>query len=402
MSRPVPAALTAEEKQRYGRHLSLPEVGEAGQLRIKAARILLVGLGGLGSPAALYLAAAGAGRLGLLDADRVELSNLQRQVLYGMNDLGRPKAEAAADRLRQLNPEVELEVLPVRLAAANAERLVAPWDVVIDGSDNAATRYLVNDVCVKLGKPDVWGAVLRFEGQFAVFGLPGGPCYRCLFAEPPPPGVVPSCAEAGVLGVLPGLIGTLQAAAALELVLDGLNDSQRAESDFRRHAGRFLVYDGQRLSFREIRLEADPACPVCAGRQAIVLRDEPYLCASPDPEEMTMTEKTAPDNVPPAIDVATLDAWRREGREHLLIDVREQDEWDHSRIDGARLLPLRGLSSRLEELDPSAVIVVHCHHGGRSGQAVQFLRSRGYAGATNLAGGIDAWSREIDPAVPRY
>lgn len=400
-----PRELTPQEKQRYGRHLSLPEVGEAGQLKIKAARILLVGLGGLGSPAALYLAAAGVGRLGLLDADVVELSNLQRQVLYGMPDLGRPKAEAAADRLRQLNPEVELEVLSLRLTAANAEELVAPWDLVLDGSDNAATRYLVNDVCVKLGKPDVWGAVLRFEGQMAIFGLPGGPCYRCLFPEPPPPGLVPSCAEAGVLGVLPGLIGTLQAAAALELVLHGRDDSPRAREHFARHAGRFLVYDGRRSSFREIRLEADEACPVCAPGAGIVLRDEPYLCSSQpsQPKETTMTEKAVPEAIiPPAIDVATLDAWRREGREHLLLDVREQDEWDRSRIDGARLMPLRGLPARLDELDKGAVIVVHCHHGGRSGQAVQFLRSRGYAGATNLAGGIDAWSREIDPAVPRY
>lgn len=388
------AELTAAEQQRYGRHLSLPEVGDLGQRKLKAAKILLVGLGGLGSPAALYLAAAGIGRLGLLDPDAVELSNLQRQVLYGMADLGRPKAEAAAERLRDLNPEVALDVLPLRLAAANAEALIAPYDLVLDGSDNAATRYLVNDACLKLGKPLVWGAVLRFEGQMAVFGLPGGPCYRCLFPEPPPPGTVPSCAEAGVLGVLPGLIGTLQASAAIELVLSSGTDGSPGGSA---HAGRFLVYDGRRLRFREITFAADPDCPSCARPETIVLRDEPYLCALP--EEKKMSE---PLNVPAAIDVATLDAWRREGREHLLVDVREQVEWDTARIDGARLLPLRGLPARLDELPQDQVIVVHCHHGGRSAQAVQFLRARGYAGATNLAGGIDAWSSTIDPAVPRY
>jgi molybdopterin/thiamine biosynthesis adenylyltransferase/rhodanese-related sulfurtransferase len=382
--------LTAEEERRYGRHLSLPEVGELGQRKLKAARILLVGAGGLGSPAALYLAAAGIGRLGIVDGDRVELSNLQRQVLFGMADLGRPKAEAAAERLRAMNPEIESVPLAVRLAAANAEELLAPWDLVIDGSDNAATRYLVNDACVKLGKPDVWGAVLRFEGQLAVFGLPGGPCYRCLFPEPPPPGTVPSCAEAGVLGVLPGIVGTLQASAAIDLALHGAQASGLA--------GRFLVYDGKSLRFREISLAADPACPSCADPGKIVLSDQPFLCPIPQ-EEPAMAPK---EQIPAAIDVATLGAWRREGRPHLLLDVREQHEWDHSRIEGAKLMPLRGLPARLDELDPEATIVVHCHHGGRSGQAVQFLRSRGFAGATNLAGGIDAWSLEVDPAVPRY
>ena len=387
--------LTAAERERYGRHLSLDEVGEEGQLRLKAASVLLVGLGGLGSPAALYLAAAGVGRLGLLDHDKVELSNLQRQVLYGMADLGRPKAAAAADRLRAQNPGVEIQALETRLAAANAEAILAEWDVVIDGSDNAATRYLVNDACLKLGKPDVWGAVLRFEGQLAIFGLPGGPCYRCLFPEPPPPGVVPSCAEAGVLGVLPGVVGAMQASAAIELILHGIERSPQA--------GRFLIYDGRRLSLREISLDKDPACPACADPRGIVLRDQPYLCPTP-PEERKLTEKTAPaaENVPAAIDVATLDAWRREGREHLLVDVREPAEWETARIEGARLMPLRGVAARLDELDPNALIVVHCHHGGRSGQAVQFLRSRGFRGATNLTGGIDAWSLEIDPSVPRY
>ena len=382
--------LAAAEEERYGRHLSLPEVGELGQRKLKAAKVLLVGLGGLGSPAALYLAAAGVGRLGLLDADRVELSNLQRQVLYGMADIGRPKAEAAAERLRAANPEIEIVPLAVRLAAANAEELLGPWDLVIDGSDNAATRYLVNDACLQLGKPDVWGAVLRFEGQLAVFGLPGGPCYRCLFPEPPPPGTVPSCAEAGVLGVLPGIVGTLQASAAIDLLLHGAAGSALA--------GRFLVYDGRRMSFREIRLEADPACPSCADPGKIVLRDQPYLCSIPQEENAVANQEV----IPAAIDVATLDAWRNEGKPHLLLDVREQHEWDHSRIEGAQLMPLRGLPARLEELDPEATIVVHCHHGGRSAQAVQYLRARGFAGATNLAGGIDAWSLQVDPAVPRY
>ena len=392
--------LTAAERERYGRHLSLDEVGEAGQLRLKAASVLLVGLGGLGSPAALYLAAAGVGRLGLLDHDKVELSNLQRQVLYGMADLGRPKAAAAADRLRAQNPGVALEALETRLTAANAEAILAEWDVVIDGSDNAATRYLVNDACLKLGKPDVWGAVLRFEGQLAIFGLPGGPCYRCLFPEPPPPGVVPSCAEAGVLGVLPGVVGAMQASAAIELILHGIERSPQA--------GRFLIYDGRRLSLREISLDKDPACPACADPRRIVLRDQPYLCANlsrsgPNPpEEKEMFWKAASDDIPAEIDVATLETWRREGREHLLLDVREPAEWETARIEGAQLMPLRDLPAQFGQLDRQAVIVVHCHHGGRSSQAVHYLRSRGYRGATNLAGGIDAWSAEIDPSVPRY
>jgi molybdopterin/thiamine biosynthesis adenylyltransferase/rhodanese-related sulfurtransferase len=389
VSRELPG-LTADEERRYGRHLSLAEVGEQGQRKLKAASILLIGAGGLGSPAALYLAAAGVGRLGIVDGDRVELSNLQRQVLYGMADLGRHKAKAAAERLRAMNPEIEVVPLAVRLEAANAEELLAPWDLVLDGSDNAATRYLLNDACVKLGKPDVWGAVLRFEGQLAVFGLPGLACYRCLFPEPPPPGTVPSCAEAGVLGVLPGIVGTLQASAAIDLVLHGAAGSALA--------GRFLVYDGRSLRFREIRLAADPACPSCADPSRIVLADQPYLCEIPQ-EEPAMANKEA---VPAAIDVATLEAWRQEGRPHLLLDVREQHEWDASRIEGAKLMPLRGLPARLEELDTEAIIVVHCHHGGRSAQAVQYLRSRGFSGATNLAGGIDAWSLQVDPSVPRY
>lgn len=388
--------LTAADELRYGRHLSLAEVGPLGQQRLKAAKILLVGVGGLGSPAALYLAAAGIGRLGLLDHDRVELSNLQRQVLYGMPDLGRPKVEAAAERLRAMNPEIEIEPMAVRLEAANAEELVAPWDMVLDGSDNSATRYLVNDVCVKLGKPDVWGAVLRFEGQMAVFGLPGGPCYRCLFPEPPPPGMVPSCAEAGVFGVLPGIIGTLQASAAIELVLRGGDPGEQADGSSVSHGGRFLVYDGRRLRFREVRLPADPACPSCADPSRIVLRDEPYLCS------VLREEKKMPQNIPPAIDVATLEDWRREGQPHLLVDVREQNEWDHCHIEGALLMPLRSVPARKDDLDAATVIVVMCHHGGRSAQAVHFLRSQGFDGATNLSGGIDAWSRLVDPAVPRY
>lgn len=387
-----PPALSAAEVERYGRHLRLPEVGEEGQLKLKAASILLVGLGGLGSPAALYLAAAGVGRLGLLDADVVELSNLQRQVLYGMGDLGRPKALAAADRLRAMNPEIELVPLEKRLDASNAEALVAAYDLVLDGSDNAATRYLVNDVCLKLGKIDVWGAVLRFEGQMAVFGQPGGPCYRCLFPEPPPPGLVPSCAEAGVLGVLPGIIGTLQASAAIELLLRGADGWG---------TGRFLVYDGHRLSFRELHLKADPGCPVCARPDTIVLRDEPYLCGTPS-EEKTMSGTLPSETIPAAIDVSTLDSWRREGRPHLLLDVREPDEWQTCHVEGAQLMSLRTVPARKDELDASAVIVVMCHHGGRSAQAVQYLRSQGFAGATNLLGGIDAWSRQIDPSVPRY
>lgn len=365
--------LGSEELARYVRHLALPEVGLAGQVRLKAARVLLVGTGGLGSPAALYLAAAGVGTLGVVDFDRVEVSNLQRQVLFGSSDVGRPKVEAARERLLGLNPYVEVVPHPERLEAANVEQLVARYDLVVDGSDNAATRYLVNDACVRAGKPDVWGAVQGFEGQVAVFATPGGPCYRCLFPMPPPPGTIPSCSEGGVLGVVPGVVGMLQATEAIKQIL-GLGEPL---------AGRLLVFDALKLTFREVRLRRDPDCPRCA--------------AIPEP-----TMEAKPPMLPFQIEVEELRSWLDEDREIRLLDVREPQEHALCRIEGAQLIPLHEIPSRLDEIDGETTTVIYCHHGGRSAQAVAYLRQQGLEHTVNLAGGIHAWSLRIDPSVPRY
>ncbi|MEM6795603.1 MAG: molybdopterin-synthase adenylyltransferase MoeB [Acidobacteriota bacterium] len=399
---PSDAGLTGEEIRRYGRHLVLPHVGLEGQKRLKSARVLLVGAGGLGSPASLYLAAAGVGTLGLVDFDRVDASNLQRLVLYGSGDVGRLKVEAAIERLGGLNPHVRFEPHEERLRASNARQLVSQYDLVVDGSDNAATRYLVNDACVECRKPDVWGAVLHFEGQLSVFGTPEGPCYRCLFPEPPPPGLVPSCAEGGVLGVLPGILGSLQASEAIKLLL-GVGEPM---------IGRFLVFDALRLSFRELQLAKNPNCPACAPGAELTWTDEPEPAANAfcTPEEIPMsrdpssTLDLSPDaaEVPQAIGVEQLAALRSQGTEHVLLDVREPQELEICRIEGSREIPLGELPQRFDELDKDQLIVVHCHHGGRSHNAVQFLRSQGYSRATNLTGGIDDWSLRIDSSVPRY
>lgn len=396
--------LSPHEIRRYGRHLVLEDVGVDGQRRLKSARVLLIGAGGLGSPAGLYLAAAGVGTLGLVDFDRVDETNLQRQVLYGQEDLDRPKVEAAAERLRSVNPHIEIVQHDAELRAHNVRELFEGYDLVVDGSDNFSTRYLVNDACVLLGKPLVWGAVLKFEGQAAVFGLPGGPCYRCLFPEPPPPGLVPSCAEGGVLGVLPGIIGSIQANEAIKWILG------RGEL----LSGRFLVFDALAASFREMKLPRDPQCPTCGDDATIELKDIEALCATPadgtddgpeEPVEPVMpVALDIPDEVPLQIHVEDLDAWREQGIEHRLIDVREPMEWQICRIEGAELQPLRGLPRALEEIElgKDELTVVYCHHGSRSAQAVHYLRSQGYGRATNLTGGIDAWSARIDPSVPRY
>ena len=384
--------LTGEERRRYGRHLVIPEVGEEGQRRLKAAKVLLVGAGGLGSPLALYLAAAGVGRLGVVEFDRVDETNLQRQILFGSGDVGRPKLAAAAERLQAVNPHVEVTPHPERLGAGNALALVEGYDVVADGSDNFATRYLVNDACVRLGKPDVWGAVQRFEGQVSVFWAERGPCYRCLFPAPPPPGVVPSCAEAGVLGLLPGIVGTLQANEVLKLLL-GIGEPL---------VGRFLVFDALAMRFRELALRKAADCPACgpgAARGPLVEYEE--LCGElPAPSGATSRGEGSMEEL--EIDVAELRRRRDEGREPVVLDVREPREHAIARIPGSALIPLGELPQRLAELDPERPLVVHCHHGMRSLQAVRLLRSRGFAGALSLRGGIDAWSREVDPSVPRY
>ncbi len=381
--------LSREEIQRYGRHLTLPQVGLEGQHKLKAASMLLVGAGGLGSPLGLYLAAAGVGRLGLIDFDRVEITNLQRQVLYGQADLGRPKVEAARQRLSDINPHVDLRIYDQRLSIDNVEELIAGYDIVIDGSDNFATRYLVNDACVLAGKADVWGAVFRFEGQVSVFWAKHGPCYRCLFPEPPPAGSVPSCAEGGVLGVLPGIVGALQANEAIKLAL-GIGEPL---------IGRLLTFDSLALRFRELQLAKAPDCPLCSlpPEQRRLVPYEPD-CEPPAAPPSAQDQESTPLD----ITVEDLDLWRQQDRPLLLVDVREQLEYNICRLPGSLLMPLRELQGRLGELQREALIVVHCHHGPRSAQAVAFLRQEGFTKATNLAGGIDSWSLRIDPLVPRY
>ncbi|HWH04546.1 MAG TPA: molybdopterin-synthase adenylyltransferase MoeB [Gemmatimonadales bacterium] len=374
--------LSHEEVLRYSRHLILPEVGAEGQAKLKNARVLLVGAGGLGSPAALYLAAAGVGTLGVVDADRVDASNLQRQVLHGTSDVGRPKTESAADRLREINPHVEVVGFSERLTSANGLEILRPFDVIVDGSDNFPTRYLVNDACVLLGKPDIYGAIFRFDGQASVFGSNGGPCYRCLFADPPPPDLVPSCAEAGVLGVLPGIIGSIQAAEAIKLIL-GIGESL---------AGRLLLFDALKLEFRELAIARDPECPVCGTRPTVkALIDYEAFCGMPGAGS-SATEVT----------VREFSSERGQGKRHLVVDVREPYEVVMASFPEAVHIPLRQLPGRLAELDAHLPVVTVCHHGQRSMRAREILVAAGFGDVRSLAGGIDAWSREIDSAVPRY
>ena len=383
-------ALTREDLARYSRHLILPEVNVDGQRRIKAARVLCIGAGGLGSPAALYLAAAGIGTLGLVDADRVDASNLQRQILYGTDDVGKLKLEQASSRLRELNPAVEIVRHDARLTSANATEIIAPYDLVIDGSDNFPTRYLSNDACVFARKPNIYGSVFRFEGQASVFAPHlGGPCYRCLFPEPPPPGAAPSCAEAGVLGVLPGIIGLIQATEALKLIL-GAGETL---------AGRLLHFDALKMKFREFNLRRDPACPVCGDAPTIFEPiDYEQFCAGPAEDDDWFA---APQGVP-TISVRELKS-RLDNKEALtLIDVREPYEYEIARIDGSRLIPLGELETRVSELPRTGPLILQCHSGGRSEHATRLLQEAGFENVFNLEGGIDAWSVEVDPAVPRY
>jgi adenylyltransferase/sulfurtransferase len=374
-------SLTPQETLRYSRHLLLPEVGLEGQRRLKAARVLLIGAGGLGSPAALYLAAAGVGTIGLVDFDTVDLSNLQRQVLHGTGAVGRPKLDSATARLRDLNPAVTIEPFPVRLSSANAMEILRGFDVIVDGSDNFPTRYLVNDACVLLGKPLVYGSIFRFDGQVSVFDAARGPCYRCLYADPPPPGLVPSCAEGGVLGVLPGIVGSLQALEAIKLIL-GAGDTL---------VGRLLLVDALRVRFRELELRKDPDCVVCGPSPTVTtLMDYEAFCGIGAPA-------TGPE-----ISAQELRAAQDAGRAPTLVDVREPQEWEIVHLPGAQLIPLRELPARLSELDPRGELVVFCHHGTRSLAAVEFLRAAGFGHARSLAGGIDGWAEEIEPEMVRY
>ncbi len=377
--------LDQDELLRYSRHLILPEVGLEGQQRLKAASVLLVGAGGLGSPLGLYLAAAGIGRLGLVDFDRVDPSNLQRQIIHGTADIGRPKLDSARDRIRDLNPHVTVEPHATRLTSANALDLAGQYDLVIDGSDNFPTRYLVNDTCVLLGKPYVYGSVFRFEGQASVLATPDGPCYRCLFREPPPPGLVPSCAEGGVLGVLPGLIGVIQATEAIKLLL-GIGETL---------AGRLLLVDALTMRFRTLTLSRDPDCPACGTREIRELIDYEQFCGIT--REQTGMDQDMGDLTPPELAQKLA-----RGDDFDLIDVREPREWNIARLPGARLVPLGTLPQALETLDPEREIVVYCRSGARSANAKGQLRAAGFPRARNLTGGILRWSDEVDPTVPKY
>ncbi len=380
--------LTNEEIRRYSRHLILPEVGMAGQRKIRNASVLCIGAGGLGSPIALYLAAAGIGRIGLVDFDTVDYSNLQRQILHGDADVGRSKAESARDSLRAINPNVDVVLHPVRISSENALDLVRGYDVVVDGTDNFPTRYLTNDACVLLGKPNVYGSIFRFEGQASVFAPHlGGPCYRCLYPEPPPPGMVPSCAEGGVLGVLPGIIGCIQATEILKLIL-GRGDSL---------INRLLLFNALDMKFRELKLRRDPKCPLCGDAPTIrELIDYDQFCG-------IVPEPVARGGHPDEVTVHELQrALGDPGLNIRVLDVREPDEHQIARIAGTELFPLSLLPQRFTELDPNVQYYLHCKGGVRSMKALGFLREQGFKYLKSVKGGIGAWSDEIDPSVPKY
>jgi sulfur-carrier protein adenylyltransferase/sulfurtransferase len=380
------ASLSKEEVMRYSRHLIMPEVGMEGQLKIKAAKVLCIGTGGLGAPLGLYLAAAGVGRIGLVDFDVVDSTNLQRQVLFGTSDVGRPKTEAAADRLRNLNPDIRIDTFETKLTSENALDLFKDYDIIVDGTDNFPTRYLVNDACVITGKPNVYGSIFRFEGQITVFGYPGGPCYRCLYPEPPPPGLVPSCAEGGVLGVLPGIVGTIQAAETLKLII-GKGEPL---------IGRLLLFDALAMKFRELKLRKNPECPACGEHPTISkLIDYAEFCGIRG-EEGPATVTNIPE-----ITARELKTRLDRGDDIYVLDVREPHEYQICNING-HLIPLGELPQRVHELDSSREIVAHCKSGKRSAQAVEFLRGAGFRKISNLKGGILAWSDEVDPSVPKY
>src|SRR6188768_2834933 len=382
--------LSGDEIKRYSRHLIMPEVGLEGQRKLKAAKVLCIGAGGLGSPAAMYLAAAGIGTIGIVDFDVVDFSNLQRQIIHGTPDVGRAKLASAKDRLNALNPNVHVETYDEALSSENALRLFAPYDVILDGTDNFPTRYLVNDACVLTGKPNAYGSIFRFEGQASVFATKEGPCYRCLYPEPPPPGLVPSCAEGGVLGVLPGIIGVIQATEALKLIA-GIGEPL---------IGRFLIYDALKMRFRELKLKKDPDCPVCGTHPTVTkLIDYEQFCgihpAAPESEPLTVQNN---------LEISAVELKQRldRGDKLTLVDVREPNEYQINRIPGTILIPLGEVPRRYAELDKDAEIVVSCKMGGRSAKAADFLRSVGFSRVLNLKGGILEWIDKVDPSQPKY
>jgi molybdopterin/thiamine biosynthesis adenylyltransferase/rhodanese-related sulfurtransferase len=383
----TPAAnLTNEEILRYSRHLIMPEVGMEGQLKLKGGKVLLIGTGGLGAPLGLYLTAAGVGHIGLVDFDVVDFTNLQRQVTFGTRDVGKPKTEAARARLTNLNPDVKITAYETKLTSANALELFKDYDVIVDGTDNFPTRYLVNDACILLGKPNVYGSIFRFEGQVTVFGMPGGPCYRCLYPEPPPPGLVPSCAEGGVLGVLPGIVGSLQALETIKLII-GKGDSLE---------GRLVLFDALAMKFRELKLRKNQHCPMCGtARKIHELIDYNDFCGlrgEEEPESDLHVPELTPCELKEKLD---------RGEDIFILDVREPHEYQICNLHG-HLIPLGELPRRVHELDSAREIVAHCKSGKRSAQAVDFLRQAGFRKIYNLRGGILSWSTEVDPSVPRY
>ncbi len=378
--------LSRDEVSRYARHLIIPDVGVEGQKRLKAARVLLVGAGGLGSPAALYLAAAGVGHIGLVDFDVVDVTNLQRQILHGTKDIGRPKVDSARERIADVNPTVELTTYKTALTSQNALDIIGKYDLVVDGTDNFPTRYLVNDACVMLGKPNVYGSVFRFEGQASVFATKDGPCYRCLFPEPPPPGTVPNCAEGGVLGVLPGLVGTIQAAEAIKLIV-GIGEPL---------IGRLLLVDALGAQFHTVKVRKNPECPACGTHEIKELIDYEEFCGLTTEDRRPMTENAVVEITPVEL------AERLKAGDVDLIDVREPHEWEIARIPGARLIPLGQFPAAIPSLDRTRDIVVQCRSGVRSANAVKQLQAAGFTRVWNLAGGILRWSDEVDPSVVKY
>jgi molybdopterin/thiamine biosynthesis adenylyltransferase/rhodanese-related sulfurtransferase len=383
--------MTNEQVMRYGRHLIMPEVGVEGQEKINAAKVLLIGAGGLGSPSALYLAASGVGEMTIIDPDVVDLSNLQRQIIHDTSSVGVPKAESAKKRIAEINPNVKVNAIQDMLNNDNVLQLVREHDIIVDGTDNFQTRYMVNDACVFEKKLNVYGSIFRFDGQSTVFCDPEGPCYRCLYPEPPPPGMVPSCAEGGVLGILPGIIGVMQATEAIKLIIGKGTPL----------IGRLLLYDALQMKFRELKIRKDPNCPVCGPNPTITeLQDYEYFCGIGSDTKLDVGEEdTGPVR---QTTVKQIKEMLDEGRKVTLLDVREPQEWDITHLEGAKNIPLGSIPERMNELDTADDIVVYCHHGTRSAQAIKFLKKMGFEKLQNMAGGIDAWAINVDKDMPRY
>jgi molybdopterin/thiamine biosynthesis adenylyltransferase/rhodanese-related sulfurtransferase len=374
--------LTQEEVSRYSRHLIMPEVGVEGQEKLKAAKVLLIGTGGLGAPVAMYLAAAGVGTIGLVDFDVVDVSNLQRQVIHGTKDIGKKKIDSAEETMRDINPLIQIIKHEVALTSANALEILKDYDIIADGTDNFPTRFLINDACVMLGKPNVYASIFRFEGQATIFAAEGGPCYRCLYPEPPPPGLVPSCAEGGVLGILPGVVGLLQATEVVKLIL-GAGEPL---------IGRLMLYDALAMKFRELKLRKNPEC-ICATGDVKLIDYEQFCGIPKQPEAPPMSAEISPKEVKALIDAK---------EDFVLIDVREVHEFQIGRIPTSTLIPLGDLPKKVAELDPNANYVLHCKMGGRSAKGCDVLRQAGFKNVRNMTGGILAWSDQVDPSVPKY